>query len=84
MTKEAQEVLNNNSHIQDLQFRLDMVANNTNNKKKQIGSTMPYIVVAEREARKQAKLKDRQFGSFRSSATGKSLTYLENGVYWPR
>ena len=74
----------NESHIQDLQFRLDMVANNANNKKQQIGSTMPYAVVAKREARRQAKLKDRQFGSFRSSVTGTSLTYLKDGEYLPR
>ena len=74
----------NESHIQDLQFRLDMVANNANNKKKQIGSTMPYAVVAKREARRQAKLEERQFGSFKSTVTGKSLTYLKDGEYLPR
>ena len=74
----------NESHIDDLQFRLDMVARNANGKKKQIGSTMYYAVVAKREARREAKLNDRQFGSFRSSATGKSLTYLKDGEYLPR
>ena len=74
----------NESHIKDLQFKLDMVANNANNKKQQIGSTMPYAVVANREAKKQAKLKRRQFGDFRSSVTGKSLTYLKDGEYLPR
>ena len=84
MTKEAQELLTNKSHIQDLQFRLNMVANNANGKKRQIGSTMPYAVVAKREAGRQAKLNERQFGSFRSSVTGKSLTYLKDGEYLPR
>ena len=45
---------------------------------------MPYAVVANREAKKQAKLKRRQFGSFKSSVTGKSLTYLKDGEYLPR
>lgn len=63
MTKQAQEILTNKSHIKDLQFRLDMVANNANNKKKQIGSTMPYDIVAKREAKRQAKMKIRQFSS---------------------
>ena len=74
----------NKQHMQDLQFRLDMVANNAKSKKQQIGSTMPYAVVAKRETKRQAKAKVRQFGSFRSSATGKSLTYLKNGEYLPR
>ena len=74
----------NEQHIKVLQFRLDMVANNANNKKQQIGSTMPYAVVAKRKARRQAKLNTRQFGDFKSSATGKSLTYLKDGEYLPR
>ena len=74
----------NEQHIKVLQFRLDMVANNANNKKQQIGSTMPYAVIAKREARRQAKLNEKQFGSFRSSVTGKSLTYLKDGEYLPR
>lgn len=83
MTREAQEVLNNKSHIQDLQFRLDMVANNAKSKgsRQAIGSTMPYAVVAKREARKQARLRRKQFGDFTSSVTGKSLTYLKDGEY---
>lgn len=74
----------NKQHIIVLQFRLDMVARNANGKKQQIGSTMPYAVVAKREAKREARLKDRQFGSFRSSVTGKSLTYLKDGEYLPR
>ena len=81
-----QEKLVNKQHIKDLQSRLDNVASNAKpkGKKVQIGSTMPYAVVAKREARKQAKLRKRQFGSFRSSVTGKSLTYLKDGEYLPR
>ena len=74
----------NESHIQDLQFRLDIVARNADGKKYQIGSTMPYAVVANRKAKKQAKLKRRQFGDFKSSVTGRSLTYLKDGEYLPR
>lgn len=84
MRNEKQEKLTNDQHIKDLQFRLDMVANNANNKKKRIGSTMPYAVVASREAKKQAKLKRRQFGDFKSTVTGKSLSYLKDGEYLPR
>ena len=81
-----QEKLVNDQHINDLQFRLDIVASRAKTKgsKLRIGSTMPYAVVANREAKKQAKLKDRQFGSFKSSVTGKSLTYLKNGEYLQR
>ena len=81
-----QEKLVNEQHINDLQFRLDIVASKAKAKgsKLRIGSTMPYDVVANREAKKQAKLKDRQFGSFKSSVTGKSLTYLKDGEYLPR
>lgn len=84
MTKQAQKKLVNDQHIIDLQFRLDMVANNANNKKKQIGSTIPYDIVAKREAKRQAKMKIRQFSEFKSSVTGKSLTYLKDGEYLPR
>lgn len=84
MRNEKQEKLTNDQHIKDLQFRLDMVANNANNKKKRIGSTMPYAVVENREAKKQAKLKRRQFGDFKSTVTGKSLSYLKDGEYLPR
>ena len=81
-----QEKLVNDQHINDLQFRLDIVASRAKTKgsKLRIGSTMPYAVVASREAKKQAKLKRRQFGSFKSSVTGKSLTYLKDGEYLPR
>lgn len=81
-----QEKLVNDQHINDLQFRLDIVASRAKPKgfKVEIGSTMPYAVVANKEAKKQAKLKRRQFGSFKSSVTGKSLTYLKDGEYLPR
>lgn len=86
MRKEVTEELVNKQHINDLQFSLDMVAGNAKPKgqRVRIGSTIPYDVVAKREARKQAKLKEKQFGSFRSTATGKSLTYLKDGEYLPR
>ena len=86
MTQETQETLNCKSHIQDLQFRLDMIANNAKSKgaRQAIGSTMPYVVIAKRETRRQASARERQFGSFRSSITGKSLTYLKDGEYLPR
>ena len=84
--REEQEKLANDQHIKDLQFRLDIVASKAKPKgqKIRIGSTMPYAVVANREAKKQAKLKRRQFGDFKSSVTGKSLTYLKDGEYLPR
>ena len=86
MRNEKQEKLTNDQHIKDLQFRLDIVASRAKPKglKVQIDSTMPYAVVASREAKKQAKLKRRQFGDFKSSVTGKSLTYLKDGEYLPR
>ena len=81
-----QEKLVNDQHINDLQFRLDIVASKAKTKglKLRIGSTMPYAVVENREAKKQAKLKRRQFGDFTSSVTRKSLTYLKDGEYLPR
>ena len=81
-----QEKLVNEQHINDLQFRLDIVASRAKTKglKLRIGSTMPYAVVANREAKEQARLIKRQFGSFKSSVTGKSLTYLKDGEYLPR
>lgn len=81
-----QEKLVNEQHMNDLQFRLDIVASKAKPKgqKVRIGSTMPYAVVASREARKQAKLKRRQFGDFKSTVNGKSLTYLKDGEYLPR
>ena len=80
------EKLDNKQHVNDLQFRLDIVASNAKprGQKVQIDSTMPYAVIAKREAKKQAKLKERQFGSFKSSVNGKSLTYLKDGEYLPR
>lgn len=86
IVRERKEKDSNKQHIQDLQFRLDIVASRAKTKgsKLRIGSTMPYEVVANREAKKQARLKRRQFGDFKSSVTGKSLTYLKDGEYLPR
>lgn len=84
MRNKKQEKLANDQHIKDLQSRLDMVARNASAKKRQIRSTMPYDVVANREAKRQDKLNKEQFGSLRSSVTGKSLTYLKDGEYLPR
>lgn len=86
MRNEKQEKLANDQHINDLQFRLDMVANNAKSKgaRQAIGSTMPFAIIAKREAKKQAKLRRRQFGDFKSSVTGKSLTYLKDGEYLQR
>lgn len=84
--KSVAETLNNERHINDLQFRLDIVASNAKSKgqKVRIGSTMPYAVLAKREAKKQAKAREKQFGSYKSTVTGKSLTYLKDGEYLPR
>ena len=73
MRNKKQEKIANDQHINDLQFRLDMVANNAKGKgsRQAIGSTMPYAVIAKREARKQARLRRRQFGDFTSSVIGK-------------
>ena len=81
-----QEKLVNDQHINDLQFRLDIVASRAKPKgfKVEIGSTMPYDVVANREAKRQARLNKRQFGDFKSTVTGKSLTYLKDGEYLTR
>ena len=59
--KKVTKELANKQHINDLQFRLDMVASNAKprGQRVRISSTMPYAGVAKREARKQAKLRER-------------------------
>ena len=76
----------NKQHMQDLHFRLDMVANNAKAKgaKKSIGSTMPYTVLAKRQAKLDAKSRDNQFKGYRSLTTGQSESYLKNGMYLPK
>ena len=62
MRNKKQEKIANDQHINDLQFRLDMVASRGKPKgfEVQIGSNMPYTV-----------LRRRQFGDFTSSVIGK-------------
>ena len=74
----------NDQHIQDLQFRLDMVANNAKAKgaRKPIGSTLPYVVARKRQAKLNAKSRDNQFKGYRSLTTGQSESYLKNGMYF--
>ena len=81
--KQKQE---NKQHMQDLQFRLDMVAGNAKAKgaKQQIGSTMPYNVLEKRQAKLNAKNRDNQFKGYRSLTTGQSESYLKNGMYLPK
>ena len=76
----------NKQHMQDLQFRLDMVAGNAKAKgaKKSIGSTMLYTVLAKRQATLDAKSRDNQFKGYRSLTTGQSESYLKNGMYLPK
>ena len=76
----------NKQHMQDLQFRLDMVAGNAKVKgaKKSIGSTMLYTVLAKRQATLDAKNRDNQFKGYRSLTTGQSESYLKNGMYLPK
>ena len=76
----------NEQHMQDLQFRLDMIAGNAKAKgaKKSIGSTMLYTVLAKRQATLDAKSRDNQFKGYRSLTTGQSESYLKNGMYLPK
>lgn len=76
----------NEQHMQDLQFRLDMVAGNAKAKgdKKPIGSTLPFNVQAKRQAKLDAKSRDNQFKGYRSLTTGQSESYLKNGMYLPK
>ena len=73
----------NKQHMQDLQFRLDMIAGNAKAKgaKKSIGSTMLYTVLDKRQATLDAKSRDNQFKGYRSLTTGQSESYLKNGIY---
>ena len=76
----------NEQHIQDLQFRLDMIAKNAKAKgaRKSIGSTMPFDVQAKRQAKLDVKNRDNQFKGYRSLTTGQSESYLKNGMYLPK
>ena len=76
----------NKQHMQDLQFRLDMVAGNAKAKgaRQPIGSTMLYTVLAKRQATLDARSRDNQFKGYRSLTTGQSESYLKNGMYLPK
>ena len=76
----------NKQHMQDLQFRLDMIAGNAKAKgaKKSIDSTMLYTVLDKRQATLDAKSRDNQFKGYRSLTTGQSESYLKNGMYLPK
>ena len=76
----------NKQHMQDLQFRLDMVAGNAKAKgaRQSIGSTLPFDVQAKRQARLDVKNRDNQFKGYRSLTTGQSESYLKNGMYLPK
>ena len=76
----------NEQHMQDLQFRLDMVAGNAKakRKKKSIGSTMLYTVLDKRQATLDARNRNNQFKGYRSLTTGQSESYLKNGTYLPK
>ena len=76
----------NRGHMQDLHFRLDMVAGNAKAKgaRKSIGSTLPFDVQAKRQAKLDAKNRDNQFKGYRSLTTGQSESYLKNGMYLPK
>ena len=73
-------------HMQDLQFRLDMVAGNAKAKgnRQSIGSTLPFNVQAKRQATLDAKSRDNQFKGYRSLTTGQSESYLKNSMYLPK
>ena len=76
----------NEQHMQDLQFRLDMVAGNAKAKgaRQPIGSTLPFTVLAKRQAKLDVKSRDNQFKGYRSLTTGQSESYLKNGMYLPK
>ena len=76
----------NKQHMQDLQFRLDMVAGNAKAKgaRQPIGSTLPFNVQAKRQAKLDARSRDNQFKGYRSLATRQSESYLKNGMYLPK
>ena len=85
-TKEYQLTEINKQHMQDLQFRLDMVADNAKAKgaRKIMGSTLQFNVEAKRQAKLDAKSRDNQFKGYRSFTTGQSESYLKNGMYLPK
>ena len=73
----------NKQHMQDLQFRIDMIAGNAKAKgaRQPIGSTLPFNVQAKRQAKLDAKSRDNQFKGYRSLTTRQSESYLKNGMY---
>ena len=76
----------NKQHMQDLQFRLDMVAGSAKAKgvRQPMGSTLPFNLQAKRQAKLDAKSRDNQFKGYRSLTTGQSESYLKNGMYLPK
>ena len=68
----------NKQHMQDLQFRLDMVAGNAKAK------GAKKLILAKRQATLDAKSRDNQFKGYRSLTTGQSESYLKNGMYLPK
>ena len=76
----------NEQHMQDLQFRLDMIAGNAKVKgaRQSIGSTLPFNVQAKKQEKLDAKSRDNQFKGYRSLTTGQSESYLKNGMYLPK
>ena len=81
--KQKQE---NKQHMQDLHFRLDMVAGSAKAKgaRQPISSTLPFNVSAKRQAKLDDKNRDNQFKGYRSLTTGQSESYLKNGMYLPK
>lgn len=76
----------NEQHMQNLQFRLDMVAENAKAKgdRQSIGSTLPFNVHTKRQAKLDGKSRDNQFKGYRSLTTRQSESYLKNGMYLPK
>ena len=76
----------NKQHMQDIQFRLDMVIGNAKAKgaRQPIGSTLPFNVEAKRQAKLDARSRDNQFKGYRSLTTGQSESYLKNDMYLPK
>ena len=82
-TKEYKMTKINKQHMQDLHFRLDMIAGNAKAKgaRQPIGSTLPFDVQAKRQANLDDKNRDNQFKGYRSLTTKQSESYLKNGMY---
>ena len=84
--RELKQKQANEQHMQDLQFRLDMVVGNAKAKgaRQPIGSTLPFNVQAKRQAKLDAKSRDNQFKGYRSLTSGQSESYLKNDMYLPK